>query len=412
MPISERGLIYCPLCAISADPPCPDRPNPKDGAMQPNPIEEQGRPQRVILFGSYAPSLINFRGPLIRALIGRGHQVFALAPDLSEEVAAQLRALGAEPVEIALERASLDPRRVWDTAGRAERRFRALRPDVVIAYTITPIVVAAAAARAVGARFVPMITGLGYPFLGGWHPRRLAIRIAAILMYRRALCHAEIVLFQNKDDLRDFRRYRALRADSRAALVNGSGVDLAHFAARPPPSHLSFLMIARFLKDKGIREYGEAAARLKREHPDISFRLAGWLDRSPDSISSAELDAIVSGGVEYLGKLDDVRDAIAQCSVYVLPSYREGTPRSVLEAMAIGRAVVTTDAPGCRETVVEGENGFLVPPRDAMGLESAMRRFIAEPDVAARMGAASRRIAEEKFDVAKVNGAILGFSGL
>jgi glycosyltransferase involved in cell wall biosynthesis len=231
-------------------------------------------------------------------------------------------------------------------------------------------------------------------------------------MYRRALCHAEIVLFQNKDDLRDFRRYRALRADSRAALVNGSGVDLAHFAARPPPSRLSFLMIARFLKDKGIREYGEAAARLKREHPDISFRLAGWLDRSPDSISSAELDAIVSGGVEYLGKLDDVRDAIAQCSVYVLPSYREGTPRSVLEAMAMGRAVVTTDTPGCRETVVEGENGFLVPPRDAIGLEIAMRRFIAAPHLVARMGAASRRIAEEKFDVAKVNGAILGFSGL
>lgn len=380
--------------------------------MQPNPIEEQGRPQRVILFGSYAPSLINFRGPLIRALVRRGHRVFALAPDLGEDVAARLRALGAEPVGIALERASLDPRRIWDTARRAETLFGELRPDVVIAYTITPIVVAAAAARAVGARFVPMITGLGYPFLGGWHPRRLAIRVAAILMYRRALRHAAIVLFQNKDDLRDFRRYRALRAGNRVGLVNGSGVDLAHFAARPLPSRLSFLMIARFLKDKGIREYGEAAARLKRDHPHISFRLAGWLDRSPDSISQAELDAIVAGGVEHLGKLDDVRDAIAQCSVYVLPSYREGTPRSVLEAMATGRAVVTTDAPGCRETVVDGENGFLVPPGDATGLENAMRRFVATPGLVETMGAASRRIAEERFDVDKVNGTILGFSGL
>jgi glycosyltransferase involved in cell wall biosynthesis len=380
--------------------------------MRSTPPEQQVPPQRVIVFGSYAPSLINFRGLLIRALIRRGHQVFALAPDLNEEVAEQLRALGAKPMEIALERASLDPRGVWRTTRQAERLFASLRPDVVIAYTITPIVVAAGAARAVGARFVPMITGLGYPFLGGWHPRRLAIRIAAILMYRRALRHAEIVLFQNGDDLRDFRRYRALRPADRVGLINGSGIDLVHFAPQPTPSRLSFLMIARFLKDKGIREYGEAVARLKREHPDISFRLAGWLDRSPDSISQGELDAIVSAGVEYLGKLDDVRGAIAEASVYVLPSYREGTPRSVLEAMAVGRAIVTTDAPGCRETVVHGENGFLVPPRDAIGLESAMRQFIAAPDLVERMGAASRRIAEEKFDVDKVNGSILGFTGL
>jgi glycosyltransferase involved in cell wall biosynthesis len=380
--------------------------------MRSTPPEQQVPPQRVIVFGSYAPSLINFRGLLIRALIRRGHQVFALAPDLNEEVAEQLRALGAKPMEIALERASLDPRGVWRTTRQAERLFASLRPDVVIAYTITPIVVAAGAARAVGARFVPMITGLGYPFLGGWHPRRLAIRIAAILMYRRALRHAEIVLFQNGDDLRDFRRYRALRPADRVGLINGSGIDLVHFAPQPTPSRLSFLMIARFLKDKGIREYGEAVARLKREHPDISFRLAGWLDRSPDSISQGELDAIVSAGVEYLGKLDDVRGAIEEASVYVLPSYREGTPRSVLEAMAVGRAIVTTDAPGCRETVVHGENGFLVPPRDAIGLESAMRQFIAAPDLVERMGAASRRIAEEKFDVDKVNGSILGFTGL
>jgi glycosyltransferase involved in cell wall biosynthesis len=380
--------------------------------MRSTPPEQQVPPQRVIVFGSYAPSLINFRGLLIRALIRRGHQVFALAPDLNEEVAEQLRALGAKPMEIALERASLDPRGVWRTTRQAERLFASLRPDVVIAYTITPIVVAAGAARAVGARFVPMITGLGYPFLGGWHPRRLAIRIAAILMYRRALRHAEIVLFQNGDDLRDFRRYRALRPADRVALISGSGIDLVHFSPQPTPSRLSFLMIARFLKDKGIREYGEAVARLKREHPDISFRLAGWLDRSPDSISQGELDAIVSAGVEYLGKLDDVRGAIAEASVYVLPSYREGTPRSVLEAMAVGRAIVTTDAPGCRETVVHGENGFLVPPRDAIGLESAMRQFIAAPDLVERMGAASRRIAEEKFDVDKVNGSILGFTGL
>jgi len=371
------------------------------------------RPSRVVLFGSYAPSLINFRGPLIAALARRGHEVFALAPDIEEETAGRVRALGATAVAVTLGRTSLNPLKARRTTRELKTLLEWLKPDVVIAYTIKPIVLGAAAARAAGVRrFVPMITGMGYPFLGGLHPKRVAIRLAAMAMYRRALAKSAFVIFQNPDDRRDFQRLRLLPKRVPSGLVNGSGIDLVQFERRPLPDGLSFLMISRFLRDKGVVEFGEAARRLKRDFPEVRVRLAGWLDESPDSIRRDELDRLVEGGVECLGRLDDVRPALADCSVYVLPSYREGTPRSVLEAMATGRAVVTTDAPGCRETVAHGETGLLVPPRDADALYSAMRRFVERPELIAPMGEAARRLAEEKYDVERVNERILQYAGL
>jgi glycosyltransferase involved in cell wall biosynthesis len=369
--------------------------------------------RKVLLLGSYAPSLINFRGPLIAAMTERGHEVFAAAPDIDSDVAAKLCALGANPVPVVLGRTSLDPIATW-RSGRALRALvRQIAPDVMIAYTIKPVVLGAAAARAAGVPFfAAMITGMGYPFLGGLHPKRVAIRLAAMLMYRRALAASQLVIFQNEDDRADFRRLRLLPAAKPSVIVNGSGVDLGLFEPKPVPEEISFLMIARFLRDKGIREFGAAAARLKAEFPRVRIGLAGWLDESPDSISRAELDSILASGVEDLGKLTDVRPAIAGAGVYVLPSYREGTPRTVLEAMAIGRAVITTDAPGCRNTVVEGENGFLVPVQDADALYRAMRRFVDEPELARTMGEASLRLVREKFDVNKVNAAILERTGL
>lgn len=174
-----------------------------------------------------------------------------------------------------------------------------------------------------------------------------------------------------------------------------------------------FLLIARLLGDKGIREYVQAAKLVKQQYPEAQFDLVGGLDTNPTSISQAELDQwIAAGTINFLGRLSDVRPAIAACSVYVLPSYREGTPRTVLEAMAMGRAVITTDAPGCRETVVNGDNGFLVPVKDADALAQAMLRFIEQPGLIAQMGQRSRSIAEEKYDVHKVNAQMLEGMGL
>jgi glycosyltransferase involved in cell wall biosynthesis len=381
--------------------------------MSIRPMAEGRTRRRVLLLGSYAPSLINFRGRLIAAMTERGHEVFAAAPDIDAGIAAKLCAIGATPVPVMLGRTSLNPLAMWRSGRQLRELVRRLAPDVMIAYTIKPVVLGATAARAAKVPFfAAMITGMGYPFLGGLHPKRVAIRLVAMLLYRRAMAASQLVIFQNEDDRSDFRRLRLLADDKPSIIVNGSGVDLDHFEPRSVPGEISFLMIARFLRDKGIREFGAAAARLKAEFPQVRIRLAGWLDESPDSIGRAELDAILASGVEYLGKLDDVRPAIAETSVYVLPSYREGTPRTVLEAMAIGRAVITTDAPGCRGTVAEGENGFLVPVEDTEALYQAMRRFVEEPALAQRMGEASLRLVREKFDVNKVNAAILERTGL
>jgi glycosyltransferase involved in cell wall biosynthesis len=172
-------------------------------------------------------------------------------------------------------------------------------------------------------------------------------------------------------------------------------------------------MIGRLLGDKGVREYASAARRVRAKFPRARFQLAGWIDENPDAIAQSELDLwTAEGTLEFLGRLDDVRPAIAACTVYVLPSYREGTPRTVLEAMAMGRPVITTDAPGCRETVVNGENGYLVDVQSVEALVGAMESFIDNPDLAAAMGLRSRQIVEDKYDVHKVNAVMLREMGI
>jgi len=383
------------------------------GPMQPDLTAEPLEARRVVLFGTNAGSLINFRAPLIRTMVERGHEVFAIAAHMDDATASTLRSLGAEPLSVNLDRTSFNPLAALRSAAELRKLFERIRPEVVIAYTIKPITLGAPAARATGVpRFVPLVTGLGYAFTGGWEPKRLLSRAAATLLYIRAFRASSIAVFQNKDDLSDFRRLRVLPAGVETAVIDGSGVDLDHFCEVPPPPDVSFLMIARLLKDKGVREFGEAARRLKREHPDARVSLVGFLDGSPDSVSEAELREIQAGGVAYLGGMSDVRLPLADHSIYVLPSYREGTPRSVLEAMATGRAIITTDAPGCRETVVDGENGLLVAPRDGNSLFDAMLRLAREPQRIAPMGRVSRRLAEERYDVHKVNAALLRHAGL
>ena len=369
--------------------------------------------RKVLLLGSFAPSLINFRGPLIAAMIERGHAVVAAAPRLDEATAEALRELGATPREIPLSNASLNPFSLLRSIREMRAIIRDERPDVVLSYTIKPVIVGAIAARAERVTtIVSLITGAGYAFTGGRELKRLLSRAVASLLYRLAFKRSEVIIFQNPDDERLFREQRLVPRGHETHIVNGSGVDLTHFAPAPVPDGAAFLMIARLLKDKGIREFAEAAKRLKAEHPEVPITLVGDFDPSPNSLSRRELDELIRCGIDYKGHLADVRPAIASCSVYVLPSYREGTPRSVLEAMAMGRAIITTDAPGCRETVRDGENGFLVRPRDSNSLFEAMMRLVGEPSLALSMGAASRRIAEAKYDVRQVNANLLRYAGL
>jgi glycosyltransferase involved in cell wall biosynthesis len=255
-----------------------------------------------------------------------------------------------------------------------------------------------------------MITGLGFAFTDGAGVKRRISELVATQLYRRALKRASTIIFQNQDDFAFFRERRILGGRD-ATVVNGSGIDLSHFEPAPLPSGPDFLMIARLLGNKGVREYAAAAAKLKAKHPHARFRLVGYHAPGPDAVSPEEAESW-SGAVDFLGKLEDVRPAIAQARVYVLPSYREGTPRSTLEALAMGRPVVTTDAVGCRETVNEGVNGFRVPVRDVNSLAEAMERFILEPELADTMGRESRLLAERRFDVHSVNAGILEAAGL
>jgi glycosyltransferase involved in cell wall biosynthesis len=286
---------------------------------------------------------------------------------------------------------------------------------VVLTYTIKPIVYGTLAARAAspGARCYAMITGVGYAFSAQELRARLSRQVARILLNISLPLNAR-VFFQNPDDRALFLRNGLVRPEQ-VVLIPGSGVDLDAFAPAPLPKHppLVFLLIARLLREKGVEEYADAARLLRSRYPDVRFVLVGPLDDHPDAITQKEVRKWeVEGVLEYLGYQEDVRPAIAASSVYVLPSYREGTPRSVLEAMAMGRPVITTDVPGCRETVRPWVNGFLVPPRDPLGLALAMERFLRRPELVPAMGRRSREEAEARFDVHVVNDIILDTLGL
>jgi glycosyltransferase involved in cell wall biosynthesis len=373
------------------------------------------RPRRIVVIGGDAPALISFRGDLIAAMASAGHEVIACAPGANPEVAEGLRARGARYLPLELDRAGTNPLADLSSVLGLRRLFRQLQPDLVLAYTAKAVIYGAGAARLAGVPHIfALITGLGYAFIDGRELKRRVLRQVTTRLYRASLAGCEVILFQNRDDLEDFRRAGIVAPGKRLVRVDGSGVDTAYYGFSPVvPEPPTFLLIARLLRDKGIVEYVEAARQLRAEHPQARFRLLGPMDPNPAGLSAAMLERWrAEGAIEYLGEAEDVRSHLRACTVYVLPSYREGMPRTVLEAMAIGRAIVTTDVPGCRETVVEGDNGFLVPARDAGALASAMRRFITQPELAIAMGARSRKVAEQRFDVRRVNAAMLEAMGL
>lgn len=373
---------------------------------------------RIFILASLPSSLSNFRGALIESLLAAGHDVYTGAPGLLEDSAtcAWLRARGVRYNDVPLSRTGLSVTGDLRALMALRRMMREIGPDLVLAYTIKPVIwgmIAAWLARV--PRRVALITGLGYAFVGEARGKRAMIRWLVSKLYSIALRRTSLVFFQNPDDRDDFRRWGILPARTRAILVKGSGVDTTAFAEAPIPERppLRFLLIARLLRDKGVQEYVNAARIIRMTHPEAECHLVGPIDTNPDAIRETEVRAWQDAGyMIWHGAQSDVRPSIVASHVYVLPSYREGTPRSVLEAMSMGRPIITTDAPGCRETVEDGVNGFLVPVRDAEALADAMRKFIEAPELISQMGAQSRRIAEEKYDVRKVNAKMMEAMGL
>ena len=371
---------------------------------------------KFLIYAGYFESLLNFRGPLLRALLSEGVQVHVAAPDLAANVVTRqkLEAMGVQVHEVSLKRTGMNPLVDMVAFYHLWRLTCRIKPDFSLGYTVKPVIYGSLAAWLAGVptRFA-LITGLGYAFLGETGQRSMLKRLVQGL-YRLALGKVHKVFFQNPDDEALFYSLGIIKyLDQKTVVVNGSGIDTCKFRVQPLPSITQFLLIARLLGDKGVREYVKAAMTVREQYPDVRFGLVGWIDENPNSITKHELEQwIESGDVEFYGRLDDVRPAIEGCSVYVLPSYREGTPRTVLEAMAIGRPIITTDAPGCRETVVDGDNGFLVPVKSVDELAVAMLKFIEQPELIGRMGERSRQIAEEKYDVNKVNQHMLREMGV
>lgn len=367
-----------------------------------------------MLVASFPESVLTFRGALISTMLSSGLSVHVAAPGLVQgtTVRSSLEGMGVEVHDIPLSRTGTDPTADLKLVYHLYRLVREIKPEVMLGYTIKPVIYGTLAGwLARVPRRYALVTGLGYAFTGS---RRGILTGLIQRLYRLALGRADKVFFQNPDDQSLFRDSGIVPPGKPSFVVNGSGVDVAAFQVTPlPGSPIVFLMIARLLGDKGVREYAAAAAHVRTLHPTARFGLVGWIDENPDAIVQGELDAwITSGALEFYGKLSDVRPAIAASTVYVLPSYREGTPRTVLEAMAMGRPIITTDAPGCRETVIDGDNGFLVPVKSVDALVEAMLKFIEDPTLAPRMGKRSRQIAEDKYDVHKVNAVMLREMGI
>jgi glycosyltransferase involved in cell wall biosynthesis len=362
---------------------------------------------KLLIVASLASSLVRFRGDLIRAILAAGHRIHAAAPGPDDNTIQTLDAWSVGITDTPLSRASLNPLSDIQYLRALKQAIHIQRPDAVLAYTPKPVIYSGIACRMEDIPHFGLISGLGYGF-GTESVMQKGLAKILTALYRHALKKSRRVIFQNCDDLEHFVQLGIVNRTS-TFLVSGSGVDSTRFAVQDLPEAPVFLLMARLIPEKGVREYAAAARSVKLRVPQAKFLLAGWTEDRHGAISTKELGAWQKEGtIEYLGALDDVRPAIRRASVYVLPSYyREGVPRSILEAMAMGRAIITTDSPGCRETVKDGQNGMLVAPRDAEALARAMYLLATDRERATSMGHESRRLIEDRFTVERVNGEMM-----
>jgi len=360
---------------------------------------------RVAIVGAFPESLLNFRGELLLKLVATGHEVIALADEASPDVVSRLKDMGVDFFPIPIQRNNTNPFADLNTFLFLRKTFRQLKPDVVMAYTIKPVIWGGLALRGLpNIRFYALITGLGFAFQSGGVLRGFLVRLV-VFLYKCSLSRASSVIFQNPDNRNEFLSRKILN-HIKCCIIKGSGVNLSQFTYHPiiNKEGCVFLAIGRLLGDKGFREYVAAAKLVKKRFPEVVFRLVGSEDPSPDGIPLSEVQKWHNeGGIEYCGSTKDVLPYLNDCSVFVLPSYHEGMPRTVLEAMSVGRPILTTDVPGCRETVVPGENGFLVPKGDVEALAERMIWFIENPGQWDKMGKKSRELAEKNYDVHQVN---------
>jgi len=362
----------------------------------------------VLFVCSYPDSILNFRKELLYNFHRKGYIVNILLPknELKPETLTLLKSTPFKIYLCYLDRCNINVLNDIKYLFKIFNIIYKLRPKYVFSYTIKPVLYSGLLSHFFPSiSFHSLITGLGYTFSN----RKNLIFKFISSFYRLSLCGNDHIFFQNIDDLSLFHRLD-LVSFNKSSVVNGSGINLSYYnyVKLEDTFSVSFVMISRFIRQKGLIEYLKAVSIVHEIYPDVTFSLVGWYDHGPDSISSDELQYHVSNSnVDLIGRVEDPRPILKKHSVIVLPSYREGVPRSVLVALAIGRAVITTDVPGCKETVLNGENGYLIKSKSVKELSNAMIKLIENPNLVSSMGCRSRQIACEKFDVHKVNKNIL-----
>lgn len=368
----------------------------------------------ILVIASNSHSLLHYRQELLERFLERNLRVLVCAPPDShtDDLVKAFTPLNIKVLPLKLQNTKANPFADFLSFYTLLTLIRSHKVDAVLGYHMKPVIYGTLAAKLLGIRDIySTITGLGYVFTDATGIfRRLKQRLLRkLLMFSLSL--NQRIFFQNTDDLELICTTPSLR--KRATLVNGSGINIDQFPLTSPPQEISFLFVGRLLVHKGIEEYVTAARFLKPIYPHVSFKVAGGFHPNPAAISEETwAQWLEEGNIEYLGDVKRILPVLQASSVCVLPSYREGCPRSVLEALAVGRAVITTDAPGCRDTVIDQDNGYLVPVKNSQKLAEAMEKLIQTPSLIPVMGLKSRRLAQEKFDVHKVNNTILKGMGL
>lgn len=366
---------------------------------------------KILILSSLSQSLIGFRRDLIVALLSKGYRIYAAAPFFDNSVAEELIKMGATPIEYRLQRTGLNPLTDLRSILSIRKILQKYSIDLLLPYTIKPVIYGSLAGRTLGVPVVSLITGLGFTFSQSTQKARTLQHLTEFL-YRTALKRNKAVIFQNSDDEALFRQRGLLAKGQASYVVDGSGIPLDRYPFRENPKDspkVTFMLVARLIREKGVHLFLEAAERLKTEFPQAGFHIIGSPDNSPSSIGIEKLQELHKHGtIHFHGFQKDVAGLLARADVFVLPSYyREGVPRSILEALSVGMPIITTRTPGCKETVMENRNGILIGPNDLDALVTAMRYFLENPERIGPMGRESRTLAENRFNVDLINRAIL-----
>ena len=372
---------------------------------------------KVVIIGTIASSFYGFRADLICTLLKKGHKVYAFTSESTAEDLKKIEQLGAIPITYTLNRGGLNPLADIFATYQLAKKIKVINPDLVFSYFSKPVIFGTLAAKiAKVPRIIGMLEGLGYTFTDqpeGLSKKTQLIRKIQVFLYKIVLPQLDQLIFLNPDDPKDLLERHAIQV-KKVKILGGIGLNLKDYPYQPLNSihfPIKFLFIGRLLKEKGIFEFVQAAKLVKKIYPDTQFTVLGAIDHhNLGALQQTELDALISSNIiHYPGYVDNIKDWIVDSHVFVLPSYREGVPRSTQEAMAIGRAVITTDVPGCRETVINKQNGFIVPKWNSEALAEKMIYFIENPGQILLMGAASYEIAKEKFDANVVNKRLIKF---